>query len=119
MRMTHISRRTTLGALALAVGVGGLTGCSDLLTGPKLTENPNNPSTVEAVELLFVAAQSGLATQQEGQLARWAGMYIGHASGVGRQQLNYQLHQINEIETTTYFSRIYTGGGLVDIKEVS
>jgi hypothetical protein len=117
--MTHTLRRTLLGALALAVGVGGATGCSDFLTGPRLTENPNNPTDVEAVELLFVAAQAGLATQQEGQLARWAGMYIGHTSGVGRQQLNYQLHQLNENETTAYFSRVYTGGGLVDIKEVS
>jgi hypothetical protein len=119
MRMIHDFRRAAFGALALVVSVGGLTGCSDYLTGPKLTTNPNNPTDIEAVELLFVAAQAGLATQQEGQLARWAGMYTGHASGVGRQQLNYQLHQLNENETTAYFSRTYTGGGLVDLKEVS
>ena len=118
MRMMHINRRTVLGALALAAGTGGLTGCNDFLTGPKLTENPNNPTRVDSPELLFSAAQAGLATQQEGQLARWAGMYTGQASGVGRQQLNYQLHQVNENETTAYFSRVFTGGGLVDIKEV-
>ena len=118
MHMTHNLRRTVIGALAFAVGVGGLTGCSDFLTGPRLTENPNNPTDIDAVELLFVAAQAGLSTQQEGQLARWAGMYTGQIAGVGRQQLNYQLHQLNENETTTYFSRVYTGGGLVDIKEV-
>lgn len=118
MRMMHNYRRTALRALALAVGVGGATGCSDFLTGPSLTENPNNPTSAEAPELLFVSAQSGLATQQEGQLARWAGMYTGHWAGVGRQQLSYQLHQLNENDVTAYFSRVYTGGGLVDIKEV-
>lgn len=118
MPMTHTLRRTLVGTLALAASAG-LTGCSDFLTGPKLTENPNNPTDIEAVELLFVAAQAGLSTQQEGQLARWAAMYTGQASGVGRQQLNYQIHQLNENETTAYFSRVYTGGGLVDIKEIS
>lgn len=118
MRLMHINRRTALGALALAMGAGSLTACSDFLTGPGLTRNPNQPTVVDAPELLFVATQASLNTQQEGQLARLAGMYTGQLSGIGRQQASYQRYELTENDVTAYFSRNYTGGGLVDLREV-
>ena len=107
----RIRRALGLGALAL-----GTAACTDFLTD--VADNPNNPTEITSKNVLFVGVTSSQFTQQEGQLARWAGMYVGHVSGVGRQQLNYQRYSINENEVTTYWNRFYTGGGLVDIREV-
>ena len=57
-------------AIALALGLGIGTGaCSDFLTGPKLSDNPNRPTVANNANLL-VSAETNLAFQSEGHLAR-------------------------------------------------
>jgi len=110
--MTSYSTRRAL-TLAVAATLGG---CTDFLTGPGLTESPNSP-TQATKEQLFAAVGSSQQSQEEGLLARLAGMFTQQFAGVGRQHKTYQGYDISETDLTSYFSRTYTGGGLVDIRK--
>ena len=70
--------------LALLAGWG----CGDFLSGPGLTENPNNPTQATAIQLL-VAIQSSAATRFEGQVARCASIFTQQLIGSNNQQLQY------------------------------
>jgi hypothetical protein len=109
--MTH---RLTRMMMALAL-VAAASGCKDYLTGPDLTVSPNSPTSATKEQFLaaVAAAQQG---EEEGQLARWAGMFTQQLSGVGRQQKTFQVYSITEGDVTSYFSRTYTAGGLVDVR---
>jgi len=109
--MTNRLRRTTI-ALGLVMMAGG---CKDYLTGPVLTVSPNSPTSATKEQFLaaVAAAQQG---EEEGQLARWAGMFTQQLSGVGRQQKTYQVYSITEGDVNQYFGRTYTAGGLVDVR---
>jgi len=58
----------TTALLALGAGLGVL-GCSDTLTGPKLSDNPNRPVPATNSNLL-VAIQTNLSGIIEGHLGR-------------------------------------------------
>jgi len=64
-RMRSLLRSMMLGP-ALAVV---LSGCGDFLTGPKLQDDPNNP-TAASNEALFVASQVNISAQLESRLTR-------------------------------------------------
>ena len=49
-----MQKRMISGALALALGLG-TSGCGDFLTGPKLADNPNRPTTASNANLLVSA----------------------------------------------------------------
>src|SRR5438552_15648044 len=71
-----------LGAL-LALGS---VGCNDYLRGTGLSGDPNNPSPTDAtIDELFVAAQTSLAGQLTGELARASCMYTQQCPGTDRQ----------------------------------
>lgn len=110
--MKHIKR---LAAAAL-LGVTAA-GCSDWLTGPGLTISPNAPVQASK-EQLFASVQTSQESQEEGNLARWAAMFTQQMAGVGRQHATMQTYVVTEQDVTTYFNRTYTGGGLVDIRQV-
>ena len=103
-----------IGGLLLAVSVAG---CTDWLTGPGLTINPNQPVQASK-EQLFAAVASSQESQEEGNLARWTSMFTQQMAGVGRQHATFQIYSITEADVSSYFSRTYTGGGLVDIRQV-
>jgi hypothetical protein len=110
----HRSARLA-GTLALAVGVAG---CSDFLTGPGLTENPNNPVEASSAQLL-VGFQANQFVQQEGQLARLTGFYTQQLSGTFNQQETYgSRYQMSESDFNGWFAGVYTGGGLLDMRRV-
>src|SRR5438445_12842707 len=74
--------RFGLGAL-LALGS---IGCNDYLRGTGLSGDPNNPSPTDAtIDELFVAAQTSLAGQLTGELARASCMYTQQGAGTDRQ----------------------------------
>jgi len=103
-----------IGGLLLAVSVAG---CKDWLTGPGLTINPNQPVQASK-EQLFASVASSQESQEEGNLARWTSMFTQQMAGVGRQHATFQIYSITEADVSSYFSRTYTGGGLVDIRQV-
>ena len=105
-------------ALGLGLSAVVLTGCDDLISGPGLTEDPNNPTTATA-EQLFVAAEASLINQQEGQLARIASFWTQQLSGTNNQQLNYgSQYLITEGDVSTFWGQIYSGGGVVDLRKM-
>jgi hypothetical protein len=110
--MSHTTKLTSGLLLALS-----LAGCSDWLTGPGLTISPNSPVKASK-EQLFGAVQTSQESQEEGNLARWAAMFTQQMAGVGRQHATYQTYVVTEVDVSSYFSRTYTGGGLVDIRQV-
>lgn len=110
-----MNRLFSRNAVAIAL-VAGSVGCKDYLTGPNLTVSPNSPVTATK-EQFFAAVAASQQSQEEGQLARWANMFTQEMAGIGRQQKTYQGYSVTEGDVTGYFSRTYTGGGLVDVRQ--
>jgi starch-binding outer membrane protein, SusD/RagB family len=111
------SRIKVLGVVfALAATVG----CSDWLTGPGLTQNPNFP-TEATLEHLFVATQVLMFLQFEGQLARTASIWTQQLAGINSQQREYgsrYTYATAELDVNTTFNNIYQAGGLVDLRRL-
>ncbi|MGH7520907.1 MAG: SusD/RagB family nutrient-binding outer membrane lipoprotein [Gemmatimonadales bacterium] len=102
-------------ALALALAAAG---CSDFLSGPGLTENPNNPTQVTPQQQL-VAMQANMATRLEGQLARCAGVFTQQLIGSNNQQLSYcTQYGVTEQDISGQMSGFYTGGGMVAFRNI-
>lgn len=101
----------------LATGAS-LAGCSDFLTGPGLTETPNNPTEVSSIQL-FVAMQARQFVTQEGQLARQASIYTQQMSGIFNQQLEWGTrYSVTENDISGHYAGIYAGGGLLDMRRI-
>jgi starch-binding outer membrane protein, SusD/RagB family len=93
-------------------------GCSDFLTGPGLTQNPNDPTTV-ALQQQFVAAQANIFGLMESQFARLAAMYVQHIAGTNNQQRDWgSRYQITEGDINNQWGNIYAGGGLIDLRRI-
>ena len=93
-------------------------GCSDFLSGPGLTENPNNPTEATPLQQ-FVSMQANMATRLEGQLARCAGIFTQQLIGSNNQQLQWCTgYGISESDISGQMSGFYTGGGLVALRNV-
>ena len=102
----------------IAALAGTAAGCGDFLSGPGLTDNPNSPTQATATQL-FVAMQAGQATLMEGQVARSAAMYTQQLAGVANQQLAWgSQYAIGETDINQQFNGFYTGGGLVDLRNI-
>lgn len=108
----------------LQVGLGallalGTVGCSDYLTGTRLSGDPNNPTPADAtIDQLFVATQTSLTGTMTGSIARGACMFVQQCAGVDRQ---YQAIGQYIVDASLYFQefdRFYTGGGLVDLRAI-
>jgi starch-binding outer membrane protein, SusD/RagB family len=101
----------------VAIGVG-LAGCSDFLTGPGLTENPNAPITASK-EQLFIGMQARQFVFQEGQMARLTAMWTQQVTGIFNQQLEYgSKYLITENDVSTHYNHVYVGGGLQDMRKI-
>jgi starch-binding outer membrane protein, SusD/RagB family len=101
-----------LGALALASALGG---CGDWLSGPNLDTDPNRPSNANITQL-YQGVQVNSFVWFTGDLARVASMWNQEMAGTGRQQQTRDLYDVTEGDFDTDFSRIYTGGGLIDMR---
>ena len=109
------SYRKAVTVLALTM-IGA--GCSDFLSGPGLTENPNNPTEATALQQ-FVAVQSNMATRLEGQLARCAGIFTQQLIGSNNQQLTWCTgYNMSESDISGAMAGFYTGGGLKGLRNV-
>ena len=92
--------------------------CSDFLSGPGLTENPNNPTQGTMLQQL-IAVQANMSRLLEGQLARNATIYNQQLIGSNNQQLQYATqYLVAENDITGFMSGFYTGGGLVGLRNI-
>jgi starch-binding outer membrane protein, SusD/RagB family len=110
----HRSRFGLAGVLALAVGLGA---CDDFLSGPELTTDPNRPSETSIAQL-YHGMQVTQFVWHTGDIARVSSMWMQQMAGIGRQQQTRDQYLVTEGDFSFDFSRIYTGGGLVDIRDV-
>jgi len=107
--------RKAVTVLALTV-IGA--GCSEFLSGPGLTENPNNPTVATPLQKL-VAVQANMATRLEGQLARCAGIFTQQLIGSNNQQLTWCTgYAMSESDISGAMSGFYTGAGLKGLRDI-
>jgi hypothetical protein len=104
--------RLALGALLPAVLAAG---CSDWLDGPKLTEDPNNP-TAATRDNLLTSVQTGQTVFQTGDLARVFSMWMQQMAGTDRQFVSLGTYSYGEDAFSADWAALYAGGGLVDIR---
>ncbi|HSJ75000.1 MAG TPA: hypothetical protein VK899_02275 [Gemmatimonadales bacterium] len=96
--MRH-SLRLLLGA-ALAIGTAG---CSDFLSGPGIDQDPNNITKLTRPGPLYIGIQALQSVQFEGQLARNAAEYVQQVAGISRQQIGYDLYQMDPSTIDPHF----------------
>jgi starch-binding outer membrane protein, SusD/RagB family len=110
------ARKTmAVGALAMA---STLAACGDnFLEGPGLTTSPNAPSQATA-EDLYHSMQVSQFGWHTGDLARHASMHVQQMAGIDRQYVDRDRYSVTEADLSFFFSRVYTGGGLVDMREI-
>ena len=105
-------------AVALALGLGFGTGaCSDFLTGPKLSDNPNRPTVANNATLL-VSAETNLAFQSEGHLARTVCIWMQQCAGTKLQYLSLGQYSIGDDDYFPDWTDAYTRGGLLDLRRI-
>lgn len=105
--MTRVLRAFTAGCV-LVVGAG----CSDFLTGDKLSNDPNRPTSAQAAQL-FVSSQVNAYYILSGHAARVLSMWSQQMAGTDRQYIGYDQYSVTE-GLFTEFTSTYVGGGVID-----
>ena len=107
---------------ALALGSAA---CDDFLSGPGVDEDPNNITRLTRPGPLYVGIQALQSVQFEGQLARNAAEYVQQIAGNSRQQIGFDLYQMDPVTIDPHFFSVYGsaitvqgGGGLLDIHKM-
>src|SRR5260370_32384510 len=99
--MRTSSKLLMLGAL-LAFGAAA---CSDFLSGPGLTTDPNAPTAATRDQRL-VSVQSAMGVQLTGTLARSACMWMQQCAGVDRQYATLELYNTTSTDYDTEFTQV-------------
>lgn len=92
-------------------------GCSDFLNDPDIQDDPNR-ATIVSPDLLFNSVQVRQFSRYEGHTSRTAAIWIQQLAGVDRQAISLGTYDITESEWNTDMNSLYTGGGLVDIRNI-
>src|SRR5205085_7665117 len=105
-------------AVALAAA-----GCGSYLSDAN--DDPNNPTRITRPGPLYISIQALQSVQFEGQLARNAAEYVQQVAGFSRQQIGYDLYQMDPSTIDPEFYSVYGassviqgGGGLLDIRKM-
>lgn len=101
--------------LSLLLPAALLAGCSDYLNGPKLSDNPNIPTSATRSQLLN-AVQVVQAAQYTDAEARLFTMWTQQFAGTDRQYVTLSNYVLSDDALS--FSSVYAGGGLVDIRKI-
>jgi len=114
--------RKTYVALACLGLLLGTAGCDTFLTGDKLSNNPNLPTTASAQQL-FVGVQAGQFAFQEGTIAmmmcEWVQACSAGNSRFVQQMAQYVFNESSNIAANSAdWITAYDGGGLIDIRNV-
>ena len=107
--------RQTLRMLTVVGATGALTACSNYFTGPGIDANPNVPSVATA-DQQFVGFQAFNTYNLTGDVNRVITLFTQQMAGTGRQWAGYDHYAIAENDFV--WDGFYTGGGLVDIRQV-
>jgi starch-binding outer membrane protein, SusD/RagB family len=111
--------RVVLVSLGLVLGAAG---CNGFLTGDKLSSNPNSPSTA-TIQTLFVAMQGAQFAEHEGPIAMLECEWVQTCGAVNGRfvelggRYNYGANSNFGAEAGDW-ATIYTGGGLIDIRNI-
>lgn len=106
-------------ALALVAMVAAATtfGCNNFLTGDKLSNNPNLPTTATA-DQLFIGVQVATMGDWEAYPLNLLPTWVGQIAGVNRQWVNYANYAsgTDNITSDATWIATYGPGGLADIR---
>jgi hypothetical protein len=111
--MTKTLRRVAaVAAAALAVGA-----CSDdFLTGTAETRTDPNRPTAATARQRFVGIQTNLTALLGSDPLRLAGLFTQQLTGAAAYESIVSQYSLSESTTNGFFTTIYGGGGLVDIR---
>jgi starch-binding outer membrane protein, SusD/RagB family len=112
--------------LLLSAGLAlSVAGCNDFLSGDGVDDDPNNITRLTRPGPLYVGIQALQSVQFEGQLARSAAEYVQQIAGNSRQQIGFDLYQMDPVTIDPHFYSVYGssiavqgGGGLLDIHKM-
>lgn len=104
-------------ALLLTALAGGTVACDSFLTGPGVSNDPNNPTSASNTAL-FVAAQANTYVQMENHLARSICLWMQACSGQGPQYGQLGTYAIGADEYFGFWAGSYGGGGLLDLRRI-
>ena len=117
--------RHSLKLLLSAALATGLAACNSFLSGPGVDEDPNNITRLTRPGPLYVGIQALQSVQFEGQLARTTSEYVQQVAGNSRQQIGFDLYQMDPVTIDPHFFSVYGsaitiqgGGGLLDIHKM-
>lgn len=98
--------------IAAALLVLGMSGC-DIVEPTEV-----NPNTIPDanIDQLFTGIQVNTWFIAEGQLSRISSIFTQQMTGTDRQFAGFQEYTIDETSADTEFNALYTGGGLVDLR---
>ncbi|HEV7705042.1 MAG TPA: SusD/RagB family nutrient-binding outer membrane lipoprotein [Gemmatimonadaceae bacterium] len=112
--MNTAKRFALLGVLAIAGTTGA---CNSFLTGGELTTDPNRP-TSGSPQARFAAVQVSLWALLSSDPARIMSVWTQQFAGVNMQYSAINDYVHDETTTGGFEAGLYTGGGLVDIREI-
>lgn len=92
-----------------------LAGCGDYLSGPGVSADPNNITTLTKPGPLYVGIQQAATGQHEGQGA--AVLYMQQIAGIERA-VALDTYRSSPADADAPFSAVYGGGGLLDIHKM-
>jgi hypothetical protein len=108
MRITNVARVVVAALLALSAAA------CDFISP---TESNPNRVPVANVDQLFTGIQVNTYFVAEGQLSRLSAMWTQQMTGTDRQFRTLDNYVLTEEDADVEFSTIYTGGGLVDLRD--
>jgi hypothetical protein len=118
--MRHSLKLVLSAALAL-----GTAGCNDFLSGDGVDRDPNNITRLTRPGPLYIGIQALQSVQFEGQVARSAAEYVQQVAGNSRQQIGFDLYQMDQVTIDGHFFAVYGsavsvqgGGGLLDLHKM-
>lgn len=97
--------------------VGLMVGCSEFLSGPESTTNPNIAAEVSVNELI-VAIQANAYGELYGVMDFFAMMWVQQMAGVSQHYEGYDRFNVTPDQFTDMWWAVYGGGGLIDMKIV-
>jgi hypothetical protein len=106
------------GLVALSLA-GGMSACTDYLTGGDVSNDPNNPTTATITSLMS-SVQANLFLTFEADLARTTCTFMQQCSGVASQYLSVGTYSALGDGDFWYgnWASIYGGGGLIDLRTI-
>jgi hypothetical protein len=104
-------------ALVAIVGAATTFGCNNFLTGDKLSNNPNLPTSATA-DQLFIGVQVATMAQWESYPLNLLPTWVDQIAGVNRQWANYADYAsgTDNITSDATWISMYGPGGLADLR---